>query len=154
MDEFITFLMKNAKVTLPALVLLLKIVVKLFAGRRAEGKNFLELLYELPTDIIFLALSFSFAYFFLDQVTKKETMIVSLFIVIISVCVVVIFRECKILDDAKRTWQKVTLLIVFLIINYGVSVFTLLYTSDNLVSINSKANNEKNIEIKNTKECK
>ena len=154
MDKFITFLMDNAKVTLPALVLLLKIVVKLFVGRRAEGKNFLELLYELPTDIIFLALSFSFAYFFLDQVTKKETMIFSIFIVIISVCVVVIFRECKILYDAKRTWQKVTLLIFFLIINYGISVLTLLYTSDNLVSVNSKANNEKNIEIKNTKECK
>jgi len=72
MDNVVDILLNiHPKVSIPVLVLVLKIVMKLFVGREAKVKNALEILYELPTDIIFLAISFSFVYFFLEDVNDK-----------------------------------------------------------------------------------
>jgi cell division protein FtsL len=146
--------MNNTKIILPVLVLALKIVMKLFVGRRAGRKHYFELLYELPTDIIFLALSFSFVYFFLDEITQKETALIPLILVIISVIVVVISRECRFLNDEKITKGKGALLIFLIIINYAISVYFLYGTSGNLSTDKIVKQVEQNIDIKKTSRCK
>ena len=53
--------MGNNDIVIPSLLLVLQIIMKLVVGRKIEGKNYLDLIYELPIDIIFLSLAFYIA---------------------------------------------------------------------------------------------
>jgi hypothetical protein len=137
--------MMNLKVIVPVLVIALKIVMKLFVGRRTEPKNYFELLCELPTDIIFLSFSFSLAYFFLDEVTMKETASISIGIVILSIVIVAIFRECRFISEGKITSWKVTLLLFLIALNYFLSLSCLYYSTNTLLSTKNEISKEQRV---------
>lgn len=154
MDSCFLKLLENTKVALPVLVLVLKILMKLFVGRRTEHKHFFELLYELPTDIVFLALSFSLIYFFLDDINEKIIALIPLAIVIVGIIVVVIFRSCRFLNDEKITFWKGSLLVLLIVINYTISGWSLYFTSSNLLNDKMLQNTKHEIKINNPEECK
>ena len=124
----------NLKIIVPGLVLTLKIVMKLLIGRRTEPKHYFELLYELPTDIVFLAFSFSLIYFFLDSCTLKSMALIPTCIVVVAAFVIAIFRECRFISEGKLTGGKIALVIILIAINYLLSLTCLYFTSNNLLS--------------------
>ncbi len=145
--------MLNLKIIVPALVLTLKIVMKLLVGRRTEPKHYFELLCELPTDIVFLSFSFSLVYFFLAEVTIKEIALIPIVIVIFSIAVVAIFRECRFISEGKRSGWKILLLIFLIVINYSISLVCLVYTSNKLLSAKPTIKTEQTPENKEN-QCK
>lgn len=128
----------SLKIIIPCLVLAVKIVMKLFVNRRTESKHFFELVYELPIDIAFLSFSFSIVYFFLDEVIDKSTALIPIFLVVVCMVVVAIFRYCRFLDDVKRTSWQTVLLIFLIVFNYSISSYCLFSTADHLQTMNKE----------------
>lgn len=153
MDSIIEIFKVHPKVSIPVLVLILKVVMKLFVGREAKYKHFLEMLYELPTDIIFLAISFSFVYFFLDDVTDKRVIEISVALIIVAILVIVLIRQCRNIGDSTMSFWKGTLLVVLIVVNYFISTTALYYSSSRLLN-DPTIKDSKHIELKKTEECK
>lgn len=110
------------KVIVPLLILALQVIMKFVVGRKIEKKNYLELLYELPTNFIFLAVSFSLVFMFLHESIRPEVVILFIIFIITALIVISIFRECKDLNDAARTKSKTAILVLIIIINYLISI--------------------------------
>lgn len=126
--------MTYIKVVVPLLILVLQIIMKLVVGKKIEKKNYLDLLYELPTNFIFLAVSFSLVYTFLHDTIRPEVVILFIIFIIIALVVVTIFRECKDLHDATRTKGKTAILVFIIIINYLFSVSCLYVAAGQLMN--------------------
>ena len=146
--------MTNLKIIVPLLVLALQVIMKFVVGRRIERKNYLELICELPTNIIFLSISFSLVYIFLHETIKQESVIAFMLFVILSLIVVTIFRECKLLSDATRTKAKTALLVILIILNYPISLACLYFASEKLLNEKPIVKQEQTQEIKKTDKCK
>lgn len=140
--------MTNLKVIVPLLILALQIVMKFVVGRRIEKKNYLELLCELPTNIIFLSVSFSLVYMFLHETIKPQAVIVFIVFIIVALIVVTIFRECKFLSDATRTKCKTALLVLLIVINYPISLYCLYVASGQIMNNKPFINQETKTEEK------
>jgi hypothetical protein len=146
--------MTNLKIIVPLLVLALQVIMKFVVGRRIERKNYLELICELPTNIIFLSISFSLVYIFLHESIKQESVITFMLFVILSLIVVTIFRECKLLSDATRTKSKTALLVFLIILNYPISLACLYFASEKLLYEKPIVKQEQTQELKQTDKCK
>lgn len=125
--------MTNLKVVVPLLILILQIIMKLVVNRRINLKNNLDLIYELPTNLIFLSVSFSIVYIFLYESIMKESVILFIVLIIASFIVVTIFRECKYLADSVLNRKKTVLLVFLILLNFLISVKFLFKASDQLL---------------------
>ena len=125
--------MANLKVVVPLLILILQIIMKLVVNRRINLKNNLDIIYELPTNLIFLSVSFSIVYIFLYESIKKESVILFIVLIIASFIVVTIFRECKYLADSVLNRKKTVLLVFLILLNFLISVKFLFKASDQLL---------------------
>lgn len=146
--------MPTLKILVPLLVLTLQVIMKFVVGRRIERRNYLELLCELPTNIIFLSISFSLVYIFLNETIKQESVIAFMLFVVLSLIVVTIFRECKHLSDATRTKGKTALLVLLILVNYPISLGCLYFASEQLLKEKPAVKQEQTQEIKKTEKCK
>lgn len=152
MDDIVDILLKvHPKVSIPVLVLILKIVMKLLVGKEAKLKNALEILYELPTDIIFLAISFSFVYFFLDDVNNKNVIEISVVLIIIAFVVFALIGQCRKIGDDKLTFWRGAFLIFLIVVNYSISSISLYYSSSTLLNDPSIKNCDTKIELNKSK---
>ena len=142
--------MVNTKIIVPLLILVLQVIMKLVIGRRIEGKNYLELIYELPTNFIFLSISFSLIYIFLLETISQESIVIFVVLIIISMVIVYIFRECKHLADSTKTTLKTVILIILILINFIVSLKCLYVASEKLM----EKSKDKSEQIQSVKEIK
>ena len=146
--------MSNLKIIVPLLILALQVIMKLVVGRSTERKNYLELICELPTNFIFLSISFSLVYIFLGEPIKPESVITFIVFIIFALIVVAIFRKCKVLSDATRTKGRTFLLVFLILINYPISLACLYFASEKLLNEKPKVNQVPYQEIKKTDKCK
>lgn len=107
--------------------------MKFVVDRRIERKNYLELICELPTNIIFLSISFSLVSIFMNDIIKKEDVFSFIVFVIVSLIVVTIFKECKYLIDASKTKKGIITLVILIFLNYPISLGCLYFASDQLL---------------------
>lgn len=125
--------MTNLRVEVPLLIMILQIMMKLVIHRRASIKCSLDLIYELPTNFIFLSISFSIVFIFLKEPIKPESVILFIKLLILSIIVVAIFRECKYLADSSLNRTKIFFLILLILINFLISVHAIFKASDQLI---------------------
>lgn len=149
-----SFNMANLKIIVPLLVLALQVILKFVVGRRIERRNYLELVCELPTNIIFLSISFSLVYIFQNETIKIDAVITFMVFVIVSLIVVTIFRECKQLSDATRTKTKTAVLVLLILINYPLSLECLYRASDQLMKKKNTTQTEQLPKTKKIDRCK
>lgn len=155
MDSLVDILLKvHPKISIPILLLGLKVAMKLLVGRETKSKHVFEILCELPNDIIFLAISFSFVYFFLDDVNNKNVIVLSLTLIIIAFIVFSLIRQCRKLGDDKLTLWKGVLLVILIILNFSISGIALYCSSSYLLNDPLIKNCKQIIEINKTIECK
>jgi hypothetical protein len=144
--------MSNLKVEVPLLIMILQIMMKLVVHRRASLKSSLEIIYELPTNFIFLSISFSIVFIFLKEPIKSDAVILFIKLVIAAIIVVAIFRECKYLADSSLTNRKKLFLVLLILINFLISVNAIFKASDQLLK-NPIDTTEQIQNIKETDKC-
>lgn len=122
----------NLKIVLPVLILTLKVIMKLVVGRKMEFKNFLELLSELPSDIIFLAVSFAGVYVFLHDPIEPLSIIVFVSAIVVSLLVIAICRESRTISDSTISVNRAIFLSLIIALNSAISITCLFVASGQL----------------------
>lgn len=146
--------LSNARILVPTFVLLLQIILKFVVNRRIDKKNTVELINELPTNAIFLAISFSLVYIFLQESIEPKSVYTFAFFVLAALFVVSIFRECKFLIDSTGISAKIIVMICLLFINFIIALGCLYYATGQLMNEKTTLKQEERIETKESNICK
>jgi hypothetical protein len=147
-DKILQFL-PPPKIIVPVLLLGLRVVMKLFVGKEADKNDYFNLLCELPTNIIFLALSFLLVYIFLQEEPELDSMVFFLIFIILAVIAFKIFRHCEKIGFNQITRKQARILGLTLLINYVISLSCLYLASDQLLQHKANGKTEQINEIKN-----
>ena len=113
--------MGHIEVILPIAILILAFLLKLTIDRSVEAPILIQALYELPVDIVFLALSFLAAHTIALTTSKNTALFYCFVITIVSVINVILWRRSiKLFDKKSIIWS-----LVLTFINYSVTTFIL-----------------------------
>ena len=131
--------MGNPRVIGPFLVLVLQVAFKFLIGRKLEYKNFLDLIYELPTNIVFLSISYFLAYLILNEPVNLGSILYFLGLIAVSPFIVAGFRVCQSIGDETPSEPKKrpVSLILLLLFNYLISTYCLVFASQHLMTKNT-----------------
>jgi hypothetical protein len=106
---------------LPIAILILAFILKLFIDRSVEATVFIQALYELPVDIVFLALSFLAAHTIsITENQEKALLFCFVLTIIATLNVIVLRRALKLLDKKSIKWS-----IALTALNYFSTIFIL-----------------------------
>ena len=146
------------KIIAPLLLLGLQVSLKFLVGRQIEKRHYLELICELPTNVIFLSSSFSLVLLFINNPIENMTVIYFIAILIISIIVVFIFRITKNILDLTMTVKNILWATILILFNYLVSISILYIISKEILSTNNSISqslsNQKNISSDTKKSLK
>jgi len=111
----------HLSVVLPIILVIIAFLLKLFMDRSATVPLIIRSLYELPVDIIFLAISFAIAAT-ISKVEKRDEglLLAFVFLVVVLICVVAWRRSILLFETNHKGWS----LLIF-IINVSVAAFCL-----------------------------
>ena len=125
--------MPSAKIYIPILLLAIQVLMKFFVGRKIDGRICLESLCELPTNIIFLAISFSVIYISTHEPVMQAAMMPPLFLFCVAFIVVFLFRLSKGLLDDLKAKTTIALFLFLILVNFILSIYCLSITSEKLL---------------------
>lgn len=114
--------MINEVVILPAILLLIAAMLKLFVGRTYSFPSIITAICELPVDILFLAISFAVTFTVATKTQISYGLGCCLVGIAVAILVILLWRAC--LDLFSR--RKIFFLIVVLIINLFIAGLSLL----------------------------
>ncbi|MCK5535683.1 MAG: hypothetical protein KAI79_02590 [Bacteroidales bacterium] len=137
--------MGNNDIVIPSLLLVLQIIMKLVVGRKIEGKNYLDLIYELPIDIIFLSLAFFLVYILSFDFVNSTFVKPLLVLFIVALINGTISWVCKHIADKTTTIRRIIYLILLVAFNLSLSFSCLYYSSHQLLQKKDNVNTEQSI---------
>jgi hypothetical protein len=114
-------------IILPILLLVLIFILKAFVNRTTSLTQLVEAIFELPSDIVFLSLSFISA----SMIAKNQLDIMALILIvglIIEVISIVLWRCC--IKQAEKSQIFISVLIA--ILNYVIGILSLSYSVSSL----------------------
>lgn len=117
----------------PGIVMLLKLVTKLFVGRSATPFDFLKVMVVFPIDVTFLALSFGAALLYVTPPSDIQVGTLKAMFVFFAACIIlsiITTAICQKSDKFLDEWNVVRSFL-YSIVTYGVS-FGALITSVNV----------------------
>ena len=102
--------MEHLNIILPATLLLIGFLLKLFIGRNIEIPSLIQALCELPVDIMFLALSFAIAFTISNSVHQAVGLVYCFAGIAVSILIVVLWRiSVKFYLKKVKLWWAVIL---------------------------------------------
>ncbi|MBK8089393.1 MAG: hypothetical protein IPK31_16450 [Chitinophagaceae bacterium] len=121
--------MEHIELILPIAILILSFLLRLAIDRSVEAPILLKAIYELPVDIVFLALSFLAAHAISLTTSKNDALFYCFVITIISILNVIIWRRSiKLYDGGSIGWS-----IFLTAINYFTTIFILYKVIENFL---------------------
>lgn len=146
--------MDGLKVIGPILATALQITIRFAAGRNIEKKNYIELFTEIPMNIIFLSTSFMLIHLFSHETTDKSVLVLFVICLIISFIIMLIYRKCKDILDAKETRNQIWLFTFLLLLNYSSSLTCIYKASLKFGEKTEQTNIENSSTTKTNQGCK
>jgi hypothetical protein len=115
--------MKQYEIILPIAILVLAFLLKLFIDREVKVPILIRAIYELPINIVFLALSFLIGYTITstDIIIKNECLLFSIVITMLAIFNVVLWRRSLSLYERGNRFISILLTVL----NYSLSIFLL-----------------------------
>jgi hypothetical protein len=120
-------MINHLEVALPFILVVIAFLLKVFMDRSVTVPVLLRSLYELPVDIVFLAISFSIAATISQSEKREEGLLLSfVFLVAVLLSVVAWRRSILLFEINHKKWSIVIFLINFLGASYclikGISI--------------------------------
>ena len=112
--------MASVQIGLPAAILLMAFLLKLFIDKTASNPDIIQALLELPVDVTFLAISFIAGFTISTPNRLQDGLLHFGFYLVGAILIVVLWRRSLRFFDSKRIWATISLGIFnFFLCAYG-----------------------------------
>ena len=122
-DRLKKHLMPWTEIALPGVLLITKFLQKLVVDRSATLADFIQAVFAVPVDIVFLSASLIAGYVISSPSKTKEGLVIFIGCICLSMLVVLIWRRC----EGKFTKDKYLAAITLALVNMFISGSTLMY---------------------------